>query len=134
MNDYTYKDIMRMQEEAKERVLEMRRRSRFAAENCPLDPAPEPVPEEPSAEKKAKAISCPVEFGNAGRAFTPRKSAADAKKAAQGRMTLPAALHNAFGEITADEAERMFLLALCLLLYEENGDEELILSLMYLLT
>lgn len=33
MNDYSYRDIMRMQEEAKARVMEMQRRSRFLAED-----------------------------------------------------------------------------------------------------
>ena len=33
MNDYSYNDILRMQDEAKKRVLEMQKRSRAAADN-----------------------------------------------------------------------------------------------------
>ena len=38
------------------------------------------------------------------------------------------------GDLSGEEAEKMFLLALCLLLHQENGDEGLLMAMMYLLT
>lgn len=46
---------------------------------------------------------------------------------------LTASLRNVFGHLDEEETEKMFLLALCLL-HQENGDEGLLLAMMYLLT
>ena len=51
-----------------------------------------------------------------------------------GPAGLTAALRNVFGDLSGEEAEKMFLLALCLLLHQENGDEGLLMAMMYLLT
>ncbi len=47
---------------------------------------------------------------------------------------LTASLRHVFGHLDEEETEKMFLLALCLLLHQENGDEGLLLAMMYLLT
>lgn len=159
MSDYSYQDIMRMQEEAKARVMEMRRRSRFVAEGFdpPVRVSSPPEREEPTSgelppQQHARAISLPVEFPpadkrqNAGaRTEPPEKpegaqpprqrdrSGEERQSAARGR-SLPVALRNVFGEMSREETEKMFLLSLFLLLSQENGDEGLLLSLMYLLT
>lgn len=130
MDDYSYDDIMRMQEEAKARVLEMRRRSRFAAENFTL-PGGKRCAENEAPPGTAKAISYPVELpqGRTGEKQTP-----ELMKKAQRKNGISTALCNVFGELSGEETENMFLLALCLLLKEENGDEGLLMALMYLLT
>ena len=190
MNDYSYRDIMRMQKEAKARVMEMQRRSRFLAEDFAGGEAraesgernaeiargalPRQRPEnaeswygtEESRERRARAIRMPVELperrevsaesGERSSEFGVRNSesrqASDAvgtasvfaETAAAGRAVsrnasgegagLSAALRNVFGRLDGEETEKMFLLALCLLLHQENGDEGLLLAMMYLLT
>ena len=158
MSDYSYQDIMRMQEEAKARVMEMRRRSRFVAERFdpPLRVSSPPEREEPTSdlppERHARAISMPVEFDppekrqhapaqaepptQTEKPQPPRQQerrGEERQSAARGR-SLPVALRNVFGEMNREETEKMFLLSLFLLLSQENGDEGLLLSLMYLLT
>lgn len=167
MSDYTYQDILRMQEEAKARVMEMRRRSRYVAEDfSPPAPPPEALPEPPrqGPPDHARAIRMPVDLpretprtkeadgggevaqpgeasprregeGPPPRGGTPSRDAVPAaKSAARGSFGLPAALRGWFGSLGEEEAEKMLILALCLLLSQENGDEGLLLSLLYLLT
>ena len=182
MNEYSYQDLLRMQEEAKARVMEMRRRSRFVAEdfagrektnaecgvrNAELRHGQDPqsreqgreAPQRDASERRAHAIRMPVELPEHRRAGPSEASApkeenvvpaaapepakgpgaaatvSPAKKqnAARGNP-LPAALRHVFGEMDREETEKMFLLSLFLLLSQENGDEGLLLSLMYLLT
>ena len=158
MNDYTYQDILRMQEEAKARVLEMRRRSRFFTD-ASAEPALPAEPQPPGARRSegvadhARSIRMPVELpgekpnasqetdrgeasGPGGGAVetTARLAQPGAKNAARGSTGLPAALRNVFGSLGEEETEKMLILALCLLLSQENGDEGLLLSLLYLLT
>ena len=161
MNDYSYRDIMRMQEEAKARVMEMQRRSRFLAEEfAGGGPSSEfgvrssELQAEPQ-ERRARAIRMPVElpetsaeFGirsselrqgteertiDRGRGGTSSECGVRSSELRQG-TGLPAALRNVFGNLDAEETEKMFLLALCLLLHQENGDEGLLMAMMYLLT
>ncbi len=154
MSDYTYQDILRMQEEAKARVMEMRRRSRFLTEGYPPEQTGGPSGDPPqrrceTPSEHAAAIRMPVELpgeaspqtgGGAGKPFRQtvpdpeRTDAAGTKNAARGRIGLPTALRNVFGSLGEEETEKMFILALCLLLSQENGDEGLMLALMYLLT
>ena len=161
MNDYSYQDIMRMQEEAKARVMEMRRRSRFLAEdfaggepnaefgvrNAGLQYEPETQSiardrEAQPEERRARAIRMPVELPSPTerneKPAEPRQAQPRAltgqKTAARGSVGLPAALRSVFGNLGEEESEKMFILALCLLLSQENGDEGLLLALMYLLT
>ncbi len=132
MSDYTYQDIMRMQGEAKKRVLEMHRRSRDAAESFNgKSTAPEKKEEakEPELPRIPRAISYPAELQNHTRAR-------------QGGVRQPAAagfdirrtLKSVFGDLSEEDYERMFILSLCLLLTKEGTDDSLIFALMYLLT
>ena len=168
MNDYSYRDIMRMQEEAKARVMEMQRRSRFLAEDFAGGEARAESGErsesraecgerraEMRPEPHARAIRMPVELPEASAEFGVRNS--ELRQGAETRTTersrkesnaefgmrnselrqgtgLSAALRNVFGDLSGEEAEKMFLLALCLLLHQENGDEGLLMAMMYLLT
>lgn len=156
MSDYTYQDLLRMQEEAKARVMEMRRRSRFLTEEYPpeLSARAAPVPQAPPPRRDgtpdhAEAIRMPVDLSRekppepeeqrAGNGQDPPRAVKQAaaqgvKNAARGSAGLPVALRNIFGGLGEEETEKMFILALCLLLSQENGDEGLTLALLYLLT
>ncbi|MBQ6066400.1 MAG: hypothetical protein IJK89_06225 [Clostridia bacterium] len=147
MNDYSYRDIMRMQEEAKARVMEMRRRSRFLAEDFAGGEARTEsgvrraeMQEEPQ-EYRARAIRMPVELPERGEARAESGERREARAESGERRAeirqgtgLTAALRNVFGNMGEEETEKMFLLSLCLLLSQENGDEGLLLAMMYLLT
>ena len=182
MNEYSYQDLLRMQEEAKARVMEMRRRSRFVAEEftgrentraesgerraemqygrgmrttdrggedsssgesperahvirMPVE-LPEPRRAEPSdasPPKEESAVPAAAPEPAAVPAAAATGSSPKKQNAARGNP-LPAALRRVFGEMDREETEKMFLLSLFLLLSQENGDEGLLLSLMYLLT
>ena len=147
MNDYSYRDIMRMQEEAKARVMEMQRRSRFLAEDFAGGDPPnaefgmrnaELQVQEETQERRARAIRMPVELPKARAECGVRRepSAESGERSAEMRQGagLTASLRNVFGHLDEEETEKMFLLALCLLLHQENGDDGLLLAMMYLLT
>ena len=158
MNEYTYQDLLRMQEEAKARVMEMRRRSCFLTEEFDRqEPSAQPRETEKrcfesSPEKCVKSIRMPLElpcekpsqaaadgsaaFGGRRDPTVPSGKNDDAglKNAARGNTGLSAALRSIFGSLGEEETEKMFILSLCLLLSQENGDEGLLLALMYLLT
>ena len=150
MNEYSYRDVMRMQEEAKARVMEMRRRSRFLAEDFAGGDARAEYggssaemrqePEEPR-ERRMGAIRMPVELpergGPSAESGAQREASAESgvRRAEMRQGTgLTAALRNVFGNLDEEETEKMFLLALCLLLHQENGDEGLLIAMMFLLT
>ena len=133
MSDYSYGEILRMQEEAKQRVMDMKKRSRSFADSFSSSASVNAVPDKP------QAVSMPVEYD---RPFVKRKPLQRAEpekicvkeeNKAQKKEGLSSALKKVFGELGGDEAERMFILSLCLLLASENCDDELILALMYLL-
>ena len=96
MSDRPERSLFELQEDAKRRVMEMRNRSRFAADqmNRALGNPPAASAPPPPLEKAASA------------------------GAPENR----------------EELEKMFLLALCLLLSHEEADQSVIMGLMYLLT
>jgi hypothetical protein len=128
MNDYTYQDMMRMQSEAKQRVLEMQKRSRNAAESFNGAQkgydrqAEENTQELPRIPKK---ISYPAELN-------PNQYKQQKSSFRQG-IDIRSALKSAFGNLSGEEYEKMFILSLCLLLTKDGADESLIMALMYLL-
>lgn len=131
MNDYTYQDMMRMQSEAKQRVLEMQKRSRSAAESFNgiqkngSETQCEPSEELPRVPKK---ISFPAGLHNS------RMNQEAQKKNFSGQdIDIRSSLKSVFGNLTGDDYEKMFILSLCLLLTKDGADESLIMALMYLL-
>ncbi len=132
MNDYSYKDMMKMQSEAKQRVLEMQKRSRNAASHFNSEKANsnrDSVKNDNEAElpRIAKAISYPTEITSERKSMPTEK---DKNFAADLRHSL----RQIFGNIANGDSEKLFIMALCLLLAEENTDDTLIVALMYLLT
>lgn len=132
MSDYSYQDVMRMQLEAKKRVLEMQKRSRYAAERFNGQKS-ESESENREREEEAelpripKTISYPTELSSA------RKKQGSRRVNGAG-INIRKVISDVFGNMTDDEYEKMFLLSLCVLLAKEQSDDSLILALMYLLT
>ena len=132
MSDYSYQDMLRMQSDAKKRVLEMQKRSRSAAESFNGRQSAVKSKEEAAEEelpRVPKAISYPAELHSHMNTAKPVHHT--------GRLNIPdirKALTGAFGSLSDDDYEKMFILALCLLLSKEKKDDSLIFSLMYLLT
>lgn len=130
MNDYTYQDMMRMQSEAKRRVIEMQKRSKDVADNFNTKRTVTDIPEDrEELPRIPRAISYPAELPTQPRHNEHRKKALAVPVTEIKNM-----LASAFGNLTGDDYERMFILALCLLLSKEGTDESLIIALMYLLT
>lgn len=136
MSDYSYTDMVKMQNEAKQRVLEMQKRSRDVLKSYNGEHATvkERKHEKPYSEEELprvpKTISFPAELPT-----NSRQQPNNRGHSANGRgLDLRAALNSVFGNLSEDEYEKMFILSLCLLLAEEHGDDSLIFSLMYLLT
>ncbi len=131
MSDYTYQDMMRMQSEARERVLEMQKRSKNAADsfngsrNANYQEKNNDKDELPRVPRK---ISYPAGLhDNPG-----RNSSVKNLRTGQG-IDIRSALKSFFGDLSGDEYEKMFILSLCLLLTKDGADESLIMALMYLL-
>ena len=131
MNDYTYQDMMRMQNEAKQRVLEMQKRSRSAADSFNgAQKTGDRQKEEPTGElpRVPKKISFP-----AGIHANQQNQAAQKKIFPGQGLDVRNTLKSVFGNLSGDEYEKMFILSLCLLLTKDGADESLIMALMYLL-
>ena len=134
MNDYTYQDMMRMQSEAKQRVLEMQKRSKNAADTfngIQSQWQPEKRENNESEEelpRVPKKISYPAGLHQSGRSVHNNRNTIGA-----GSFDIRSTLKSVFGDLTGDDYEKMFILSLCLLLTKDGADEALIMSLMYLL-
>ncbi len=131
MSDYTYQDMMRMQSEAKQRVLEMQKRSRSAAESFNgAQKSSERQKEEIQEElpRVPKKISFPAELNPGQHRYSV------GGKGSVGQLTdIRSSLKAVFGNLSGDDYEKMFILSLCLLLTTDGADESLIMALMYLL-
>lgn len=134
MSDYTYAEIMKMQNEAVRRVEEMQKRAQAAVgsekneenkEKAPEKTEPKRVPMPPGwldslkeyAEKEnggPRAQKEPLKSGGAFDGFSQR-------------------LGRAIGSLNID-SDAALILSLVLLLSEEGCDEALLLSLLYILT
>ncbi len=131
MSDYTYQDMMRMQSEARERVLEMQKRSKNAAEsfngiqktNHHINKT-----EKEELPRVPKKISYPAGLHE----NTLKSSGTKNFRSGQG-IDIRSTLKSVFGDLSGDDYEKMFILSLCLLLTKDGADESLIMSLMYLI-
>lgn len=131
MSDYTYQDMMRMQSEAKQRVLEMQKRSRSAAENFNGRHNNVESQKEDDLPRVPKAISYPADLKSSQQhTMTGNRN----NNKAQGSfLNLRGAFHSVFGNLNDDDYEKMMIMSLCLLLSSENKDDSLVFALMYLL-
>ena len=137
MNDYTYGDMLKMQSEAKKRVLEMQKRSKYAVENFNsanrtvntaekhsenVNTSEEELPRVP------KSISLP--------AGLPSQSVRQGVNRQRSRehKDIRELIKSVFGNFSEEDGEKMLILALSLLITTEKGDDSLLFALMYLLT
>lgn len=130
MKDYTYNDMMRMQNEAKQRVLEMQKRSRSAADSFRNTGVSHGEKGESELPRIPKAISYPAELKSSAKNHSPGNTGELSLR----QKNLRSNIYNIFGNLDNEDYERMFLLALCLLLAEDSHDDSLVFALMYLLT
>lgn len=131
MSDYTYQDMMRMQSEAKARVLEMQKRSKNAADSfngIQKTNLPGTINEEDELPRVPKKISYPAGL----RESSGINSVSRNLRTGQG-IDIRNTLKSFFGDLSGDDYEKMFILSLCLLLTKDGADESLIMALMYLL-
>lgn len=129
MNDYTYNDMMRMQDEAKRRVLEMQKRSRNITDSFNNSKRENEGKSEEELPRVPRAVSLP-----AGLHGNDNKEGKGHSHGKNNKTDLRNTLYSVFGSLSDDDYEKMFILSLCLLLSKENKDDSLILALMYILS
>lgn len=135
MSDYSYNDMLRLQSEAKKRVMEMQKRSKAVAENFNSGHSEKKEAKESAGEEELprvpRTISYPAEL------HASQQKQHGAMRSMRGNGTvldIRKALTSVFGDLSNDDYEKMFILSLCLLLTKESKDDSLIFALMYLLT
>lgn len=133
MSDYTYAEIMKMQNEAVRRVEEMQKRAQAAVgnekseenkEKAPKKTEPKRVPMPPGWLDSLKEYADKEKSGNTAREPLKIGGAFDGFSQKLGR---------AIGSLNID-SDAALILSLVLLLSEEGCDEALLLSLLYILT
>lgn len=144
MSEWSSDEMRRLQDEAKKRVLEMKARSKFAAEDMNRTMGEQqgaPDVRFIKAPDSPRAIRMPVELPERRRASlgapaAEKEPCPERKEQRKERKENdPSALiKNVFGDMSDDDLERLFVLSLCLLLSSERTDDEVILALMYILS
>lgn len=148
MADYTYTEIMKMQNDAIKRVEDMQKRARETAglekgkeehggngknERMPSqEPKRVPMPNDYLEKLKNYASNSSYTGTNTAEDVKGDKSEAE-KKPKKGKNAFPEKAENTFADLNID-ADKALLLALIMLLSEEKGDELLIMALIYMLT
>ena len=117
MSDQNMQELYRMQEDAKKRVMDMRSRSRFAAEQMNRAVTEAAASEQASPPQEQTRPMPPA----------PQEQTRPAPPS-------PPARESGKREMSGEELERLFILSLCLLLAHEEADQSVLLGLMYLLT
>lgn len=130
MKDYTYQEMMKMQEDAVKRVQEMKRRSVFAVED-----ANRAFEQENTHKNKditgvftqpvsgVKRISMPIEFDSDSHSGNAHKNRQESNTPAFDGLL----------DILSRDGDTPLMLSLLLLLMTDGGDKELISALAYIL-
>lgn len=147
MADYTYTEIMKMQNEAIKRVEDMQKKAREtaglekgkeehnAAENGKI-PTREPkrVPMPNDYLEKLKNYASNSSYTGAIDGETTEENKVETENSGKTEKNVfSEKAENTFGDLNID-ADKALLLALIMLLSEEKGDELLIMALIYMLT
>lgn len=135
MADYTYNEMMRMQNDAIKRVEEMQKRARQTVgigekEESPADTRGEITRQEP------RRVSMPKDYLENLKSYAANSSHRDDVTPETVKEKPPkrdSSAESAFGDLKLDE-DKALLLALIMLLSEEGADELLIMALIYMLT
>lgn len=137
MAEYTYNEMMKMQNDAIRRAEEMQKRARKTVgieKNNEKEEKPEITREEP------RRISMPNDYLENLKQFAANSSHKENEEKFYEKKTKKiksseknSVKENPFGDLNLDE-DKALLLALILLLSEEGADELLIMALIYMLT
>ncbi len=135
MADYTYNEMMKMQNDAIKRVEEMQRRARQTVGLSENESKP---PEEHTGipRQEPRRVSMPKDYLENLKTYAANSSHTDESPPQKPKVKPPKAEstgESAFGDLKLDE-DKALLLALILLLSEEGADELLIMALIYMLT
>ncbi|MBR3868340.1 MAG: hypothetical protein IKM66_03415 [Clostridia bacterium] len=117
MRDYTYQDMLRMQEEAAYRVREMKKRAALA-----MDDEPEPTPKKIQLPDEVKHISYPVEIEDSVNDESVNDEIAEKKDLSSGILDF----------LTRDK-DALLILSLIAVLSTESNDYFTTYALLYLL-
>lgn len=135
MADYTYNEMMKMQNDAIRRVEEMQKRARQTVglqdKKEKEDPPPEIHRDEP------RRVSMPKDYLENLKSYAANSShKAEEREPPKEKNKPPKKAEkaeNPFGDLNMDE-DKALLLSLILLLSQEGADEMLIMALIYMLT
>ena len=155
MKEYTYNELVAMQEEAKQRVLEMQKKSKYAVEDMNsaflrnTESTDEKTEKGPTfschsipVAQQPRAIQYPTGIVNTDsdkhknahvKNVCEKTSDKYNMKNAHNQNETISKFFNVFGRLNSDESEKMLILALCMLLVNEQADENLIMALLYLI-
>lgn len=152
MADYTYTEIMKMQNDAIKRVEDMQKRARETAglEKGKDEQHGENGKNERMPSQEPKRVPMPNDYLEklknyaSNSSYTGTNTAEDIKdvekdkRESDGKVKIsknvpPEKTENTFADLNID-ADKALLLALIMLLSEEKGDELLIMALIYMLT
>jgi hypothetical protein len=140
MADYTYTEIMRMQNDAIKRVEEMQKRARKTVElENQREKETQNTPE--IARDEPRRVSMPKDYLENLKQFAANSSHKEKESEPPTEKEVvkrkppkkETAKENPFGDLSIDE-DKALILALILLLSEEGADELLIMALIYMLT
>ena len=135
MADYTYNEMMKMQNDAIKRVEEMQKRARQTVglneKETNIAEVHNEIP-----RQEPRRVSMPKDYLENLKSFAANSSHTDEAPVKRMKEKSPKAdptVESAFGDLKLDE-DKALLLALILLLSEEGADELLIMALIYMLT
>lgn len=125
MADYSYQDIMQMQNDAIRRAEDMQKRARATAGLGSDQPKAEP-PQQP------KHIPMPSGYLQQNEAPHPQDESPQPRVSENEKGPLIEKLKNGLGDINLD-SDKALLLSLIMLLSQEGADELLVMALIYIL-
>ena len=135
MADYTYNEMMKMQNDAIKRVEEMQKRARQTVglneKETNIAEVHNEIP-----RQEPRRVSMPKDYLENLKSFAANSSHTDeapVKRMKEKSQKADPTVESAFGDLKLDE-DKALLLALILLLSEEGADELLIMALIYMLT
>ncbi|MBR2875872.1 MAG: hypothetical protein IKC01_01925 [Clostridia bacterium] len=153
MADYSYNEIMKMQNDAIKRVNEMQKRAKSVVNELTEEEKPLQKTASPKKEDAVKRIKMPNDYLDELKSFAatssyfeqnnkkddvqphhhPEQNTNHTKNTAENTVNSNDLFKNLLGGMELD-SDKTLILSLILLLTEEKADEMLILSLLYMLT
>mgnify|MGYP004633280907 CR=1 FL=1 len=126
MRDYTYQEMVKMQEEAVRRVREMKKRSAFAAEDAQSTLNPDRYEEDRrifTDSNGVKRISFPVEYDKRHGDFPSDEN----------RQEMETPVCKGLADYIRDDPDALLIMSVIVLLSEEKADPALLSALAYML-